>query len=166
MPNQVTSGCNGLTNAEIEVASLLKDSGEWADSHYFALGCQTYTNPEKVSRAFRLAGYSRGGDILNFYDHLNDVYLELFQRHPLVMAGAKNQVFDDAHMWVCDGYRMDSWYRWDAETGICNSYAMTRYHLNWGWRGDSNGWYAWHDFRLQGELYDNWMRVWIGTRPF
>lgn len=57
---------------------------------------------------------------------------------------------DNCHMWVCDGYRevdgristcpavgRDRWSNCDTYRIVATPYL----HLNWGWNGDSNGWF-------------------------
>ena len=48
------------------------------------------------------------------------------------------------HMWVCDGYR---------ET-IFSIETYLSFHMNWGWNGSYNGWYAFNDWSTANGSYN------------
>lgn len=73
------------------------------------------------------------------------VISNLNNRMPVILGGASAanwfgyQTADArAHCWVCEGY-LQSYYQG-------NSYLQ--YYMNWGWSGQSNGWFAYNDWQV------------------
>jgi hypothetical protein len=71
------------------------------------------------------------------YNH-SSVRSNLDNNRPVILSGRNNS---SGHMWVCDGYRDYNFYYED-----CSSYGYLHFHMNWGWGGDSNGWFAYNNF--------------------
>lgn len=86
-------------------------------------------------------------------DHWNynylDVVSDLNQSHPVILGGFSDGTwyteilpgyweigFGEGHTWICDGYIQSS--------NQC--YGFLNFHMNWGWYGDFDGWFA----------FDNW----------
>lgn len=57
-----------------------------------------------------------------------------------VLINARNgsQVWALGHTFIIDGY-------WYSES-VCSSASLAAYHVNWGWGGLDNGWFAVGDF--------------------
>jgi len=66
---------------------------------------------------------------------------------PVILSGGNDtgwwifHQYSNGHMWVCDGYQ-------HSKVCMGNNYAVTLLylHMNWGWSGDLNAWYAYNNF--------------------
>lgn len=58
---------------------------------------------------------------------------------PVILSGDNGTT---GHMWVCDGYRISTFYFSD-----CTAVGYLHFYMNWGWQnGEYNGWYAYNNF--------------------
>jgi hypothetical protein len=164
------STCAGnLTAGESDVARLMRDCGSWANSDYWLAGCATYTWSGNLDEAFRSAGYSQMGELVNFNQNLQRVKNELMARRPVIMVGTTcNTCMQDAHEWLMDGYQENHYFDLDCCNGYaqCTESSYVYYHLNWGWDGYNNGWFKFGSFTTPGgENYNYWLRAQLGMRP-
>lgn len=98
-----------------------------------------------------------GAHKINYYQTSNyeNVKNELRANRPVIFSGGRKgnwlifPVFRDGHQWVCDGFRSIQ----DCQSG------SLFFHMNWGWYGDSDGWYGFqgfnpgvHDFNYKSEV--------------
>lgn len=93
-----------------------------------------------------LAGYVNGITENGGYNY-QTVVSNLKNRWPVIL-GAYNDYVNilglysyptgSGHIWVCDGYTSTSVV--DCESGM--SYSTLYFHMNWGWSGLHNDWYA------------------------
>jgi len=86
----------------------------------------------------------------------SSVYSSIFNNYPVYMRGIDST--EGGHAWVCDGYSSLSsqteyrLYLLETYMGypdqltlfdstICNYWSHVSYHMNWGWAGQSDGYY-------------------------
>lgn len=74
------------------------------------------------------------------------IYNELLDGAPVIYNGV--DVAMGGHSFIVDGYRADG-----------------MVHVNWGWNGNSDGWFAISGLQLDGFTYDSYHSVIIGLRP-
>ena len=72
--------------------------------------------------------------------NVNTVKNNLDSNRPVILSGSGD---DDGHMWVCDGYIQITQYFEDCYVVV---FKPSYLHMNWGWRGDHDGWYYYSDF--------------------
>jgi hypothetical protein len=120
---------DNLTNYNDAVATLLYHAGKSVNMNYAAdgSGAQTYDVPSAVKNYFKYnstcnyADYSFGG--YNQTSWINLIKSNLDLSHPMIYSGFESS--GGGHAWVCDGY--------DASNNL---------HMNWGWSGVANGYFA------------------------
>ena len=137
MPNSVSS-----ENASPELARLMSEAGVSVGMNYGSSGSGAQT--DKVDDALKgTFAYSSANWISNNYSQ-ETVKTNLKNRRPVILRGKSEKScflglfcdYDGGHAWVCDGYRT-----YNTE---CCGYLY--FHMNWGWGGSYNGWFA----------YNNW----------
>lgn len=82
---------------------------------------------------------------------------------PVILSGGRKSgwwifsSYEGGHMWVCDGYR-SSYY---CETGMIFLY----FHMNWGWDGRYDNWYAYNNFNPNGDTYNYEVKMVYNIEP-
>jgi len=108
---------------------------------------------ERVLKNYGYSVIQSDHDTSKIYNHINDT------KTPVYARGAKG-FLQTGHAWVIDGlyhseynvsytlYRLsDAWYpkfkydKAEAATPWNNYSAFTRFHMNWGWGGQGDGWF-------------------------
>lgn len=123
-------GNSASSGSYTEIATLLKHAGVSVDMNYGPSGSGafsedvpwalvTYFNykPDQIGIAYK-ADYPSNTAFANF------LKTELDQQRPLYYSGSTSA--NEGHAWVCDGYRSSD----------------NKFHMNWGWSGASNGYFA------------------------
>ena len=145
-----------------ELARLMRDAGDAVGMDWGAgsSGAQT----DKVDNALRGSfGYSSAtwrND--RNYNH-TEIKNNLKYRRPVILRGKrdKNCVlgifcdYDGGHAWVCDGYRT-------YNTACCG---YLRFHMNWGWDGAFNGWFAYNNWNPGSRAYNYKRGAVVNIRP-
>ena len=124
---------------------------DWAAAH-----------PSFIDDAFRLSGYTRDGSRVNWSP--SKVRADIQAGRPVIIEGRRTAV-NNWHVWVADGYRH---LRLSSNCGTTYGWQ----HMNWGWDGRGNGWYAtdvWQprDARGRpiGENFAEHNKIVTGIRP-
>ena len=141
-----------LGNYNDAVATLLYHAGKTVNMNYSATGsgAQTSDVPEALENHFRYssdcnyASYTWGGYSQTSWKNLLKGNLDA--KHPLIYSGT-----DDAnggHAWNCDGYD-----------------ASDNFHMNWGWSGAANGYYAINNLTAGGYSFTSWHGVVYNAYP-
>lgn len=74
------------------------------------------------------------------------------------------------HIWVCDGFRTETYNTYNCDTGYCDTWSYTTFYMNWGWNGGttgrptSNGWFASGNFNPGSYNYNNYVHMIKGIR--
>ncbi len=66
---------------------------------------------------------------------------------PVILDGSGSS---GGHMWVADGFR-ETTYHFDDCTGV----TTLTFHMNWGWHGTNNGWFAFDNFNPGNFNFNN-----------
>lgn len=110
------------------VATLMYHAGVAEDSHYGqnATSADDRNSGKALIEHFRYSKSMLRGERQYFSDEewANTIYNELVARRPVMYSGSTTE--GEGHAFVCDGYQ--------ASTG--------RFHINWGWGGTSDGYFA------------------------
>ncbi len=87
-------------------------------------GAQSSGYAEGAQRALQYYGYTDVDKHLGFGKHNQKIATRVIRNgKPVYLDGLKSGLFNDGHAWVLDGE--------------CGDY----YHINWGWNGESDGYY-------------------------
>lgn len=124
----------------IEIAQLMFDAGDAVDMDWGCngSGASTCDVPDALEVNF---GYTNGGNC-GSYSTSYPVKSSLNSDRPVILAGCADGIslfdwtYNDCHAWVCDGYK--------TYDNLCYGYLF--YHMNWGWNGFGNGWYAYNSW--------------------
>ena len=68
----------------------------------------------------------------------NTVKTNILNDQPVILMGFDGSV---GHAWVCDGYRQTRYFYED-----CYEHVTLYLHMNWGWNGTYNGYFAYNNF--------------------
>ena len=137
------------TNIEA-VASLLERVGKALQSDYAVGGTSVSTDKlVPVLRDYLRMGkgvkevYSAYTSVANFE---STIYKEINAHRPVILFGTGER---GGHFFVCDGY--------DAKQGL--------YHMNWGWGGSCDGYYALSALNPSNKAYNTRRRAYVGINP-
>lgn len=90
-----------------------------------------------------LDGINQFSDATAWQDTLKH---EMDRNRPVQYLGATSS--NEGHTWVCDGYNSSS-----------------QFHMNWGWSGASDGWYALNNLNAGGYNFTQNIAALIGIMP-
>ncbi|MCF0074535.1 C10 family peptidase [Dyadobacter sp. CY261] len=159
--------CNTNDPEDMMIASLIRVAGMWAGSNYNFIGCNTLTWRENIKDAFVAAGYSKPGTRVAWTTYENNALSELSFGYPAIIDGTKGT--DDIgqfHIWVVDGIEAVNHYVEPEDPyAQCIETRLRLYHLNWGWNGSDNGYYALGNFMGSALNYRSYLNVTYGFRP-
>lgn len=142
MPNELIDDASSLYETQRNaVAGLIKDCGTSVNVTYcpYNSGCQSGASTYNVPNALRYFGFNDA-----VYRERNDysqddweemIREELDMGNPILYRGSPSQTAN-GHAFVCDGYK--------------RPFTTYKYHFNWGWRGDCDGWFSLSALTPQG----------------
>jgi len=117
-----------LSNYNEPVAKLMYHCGKAVDMSYAAdgSGAQTYDSPDALVDYFK---YDDDCTYSNKSGYTSSSWATLLKanldaKHPMIYSGSEDY-WSGGHAWNCDGYD-----------------ASDNFHMNWGWGGYANGYYA------------------------
>ncbi|WP_026727858.1 C10 family peptidase [Flavobacterium denitrificans] len=76
---------------------------------------------------------------------------------PVILSGSNSS---SGHMWVCDGYKSVK-YDFNDCTGVSYLY----FHMNWGWGGDGNDYFAFNNFNPGATNYNSNTKMIYNIKP-
>jgi hypothetical protein len=137
-------------SSQCMISVLLYFIGRNIDMDY---GCDgSSAKPRKAMSYLKKIGYS-GCDTKDY--SFSAVKTQLDNRRPVLMTGERKKVLFvtyKGHAWVVDGYSAASveyyYYTLDTNTGrtsnrrFSSGYENSLFHINWGWMGSNNGYFA------------------------
>lgn len=138
-----------VASGEVNVQSLMRDASSSVGTVYSCTGSSAYLHLADdaflntfgyTNATWKHWGYDRspGGDFLIPVGNIQNGM-------PVIFQGFDQS---EGHGWVCDGTQ-ETLYMWcDGSTQIGNGYLD--FHMNWGWGGTSNGWFAYHNWTIPG----------------
>ena len=139
------------TESKQAVAELMKYIGYASKANYSSSGTGTPV-PNSLSCASKNLNLGPKAQIIYASSGLSafkeKIYKELEQGYPVNFYGW-NSSNTSAHAFICDGY--------DATTG--------KYHFNWGWSGNYNGWFEISALTPATKDFSYFQRCIIGLHP-
>lgn len=150
MPHYSYQSCTPSTNAEYNLANLMKSAGDYANSSYHYFGtCNTFTWGSDIPGGLSGLGFSNGGNLVSIdYTKMRN---ELSSGHPVIICGSSCYTcFSDYHIWVCDGYEYQEYNEFDCDILSCKGWGYLAFYMNWGWNGSYNGLYGVNSFNPGG----------------
>lgn len=141
------------TFADNEVARLMRDAGSSVNMDYNdnGSGAKHEDIPPAMINTFTFSSAQNINYSLGSY---STVQSELNSSRPVILSGYNTRntswfglvvEYQEGHEWVCDGFQ-DIDVFWCNPDGTQGGAGYLYFHMNWGWDGTSNGWYA----------FDNW----------
>lgn len=171
MPNSTENfDCNTFNPGQNEVARLIRDIGLSANSNYDYFGtCNTLTWPWKIGSGLNGSGVNGNNIIMVTHQPSNYQTLknELIAGFPVIFVGYDPYdwgVFQNWHIWVCDGYKEQVYSEFNCNTLSCDTFGYAYLHMNWGWSGNSNGYFGFASFAAGGSNYTNGLAFYKNIR--
>jgi hypothetical protein len=145
-----------------EVSGLMADLGDIVNMDYVCSGSGA-TMGAACSGFENELGYSSSADLVTYQGTSNyqTVVNNIIQNQPVLFGGHRKKKFlgisyrGSGHAWVCDGYKRYS---------SCE-FSLLWFHMNWGWDGAFNGWFAYNNFTVADRNYDYKSEVIVGIKP-
>ena len=123
----------GYTSQQAEaVAELLANVGAAVHMDYNIDGSGTNSD-FVISAIYAYFGYDASSDKIDKTNYTNEEWHQIMQdeidaKRPIYVSS--QQQSGSGHAYICDGYKV-----------LKGAEAYPFYHMNWGWEGDSNGWF-------------------------
>jgi hypothetical protein len=165
-PRFTNGKCTATTAGENNLGTLMKDMGSKANSSYNYMGsCNTFTWPGNVKSGLKSYGFSSGGSGIEAYQY-SLIKNELGGNHPVIFWGSTClDCWSNYHIWICDGYQENYYSEFNCATKQCNEWTFSYLHMNWGWDGGWNDYYAFGQYNPNGNNYNGNLHVISGIRP-
>lgn len=127
--NFANMGTAATSGSYQEIATLLRHAGVSVNMGYGASGSGAYSTDVPWAMATYFNYDQATIKYVNKTDYTNTTWVallksELDASRPVYYSGST--AANEGHAWVCDGYRNSD----------------SKFHMNWGWSGSSNGYYA------------------------
>lgn len=137
------TGCSSICTDHQDMQYLIREIGEQVDMDYTPNASGAYSSDVYNVLSYFSYDYNFGMLSYNYTLARNDLNLGL----PLYMAGSRS---GGAHAWVLDGYkershiyRVTNYYYSGRTELVENTVTDYKYlHINWGWDGMNNGYFA------------------------
>ncbi|WP_086478480.1 MULTISPECIES: C10 family peptidase [Arenibacter] len=156
MPNTygTTTTASLINDIHNSISGISYDcDGTGVDKDYNTAG--VFTNHFNYSTASQ-GGYNR--DV---------VKQQLRSNRPVILGGGRDagwwifHDYADGHMWVCDGFRRSL--IWSEDCSMAWGYLY--FHMNWGWGGYENGWYAFNNFNPGNNTFNYKVKMVYNIKP-
>jgi hypothetical protein len=151
--NFASMGNTATSSSYQAVATLLYQAGVSVDMDYSPTSSGSFSEavPWALSTYFNYDNTTIKGVSKTNYDNITWVGLlksEMEASRPVYYAGTSDK---GGHAWVCDGYRN----------------ADSKFHMNWGWGGSSNGYYSVTAASISagGYTFNSNFRIIYGIKP-
>lgn len=97
--------------------------------------------------------YSTTTRYVDYTGNYNMLINELNYNKPIIFKGLNSD--DMGHIWVCDGYYKN----------VYTTFTTLYFHINWGWDGNFNGYFASNQFNPGSENFNRDLGCIIGIKP-
>ena len=134
------------------VATLMRYCGQAVEMDYTPDGSGAETD-DQLSAIISF-GYDSGASIVERNNYTATAWNELMQEElaagrPIMYGGYTSSNYANGHAFVVDGYNSST----------------SKYHVNFGWSGDGNGFYAMDAFSVSGYTFKYYQDAIIGVYP-
>ena len=162
--------CQYATSGNIELSKLIRFCYDHLNASQSTSSCEVSVAMSSPPSAFAAAGYSNAGSVVDFYQNISSVEFDLNQGYPVVLSGFKSSTSFTGHIWVADGFHLDTSYNLDCSgaSPVCQESAFLFFHLIWGegnQAGSTDGWYGVGGFVMNGDTYNTNLKATTGVRP-
>lgn len=133
--------------ATAETAALIRTVGDAIGIHWGgnSSGLSPDEQEDNIPAALKNTfGYNPFVRYIDYFGNHEKVIDELNHNRPVYMRGGTKDywagiilIYGGGHAWVCDGYLKNIY---------PNGSSYLHLHMNWGWLGDCDGWYAFNNF--------------------
>ena len=156
--------CSNETDGQTQLAMLIRRIYYNSNASYVPWACNSVTLPGQLGQVFGMAGYTNTG---GWSDNRWTGAEDLAAGYPIMYWGTKGGFnLNDAHIWVSSGIQKTMTYSMLDGTTNCILYGPEYRYMNWGWNGNSNGWYSVSMMNPGGgNPYDTWLDVYKNIRP-
>lgn len=120
---------------QIQISTFLKGISDYCKAWYFYYG--TFCFPGSVKRYLKNSGYR---NVKKVKYNENKIISMLDKRFPIIIYGMPSIHITRSHAWIIDGYKLKS--RSVRKSGIESEESKYWIHCDFGWSGDSNGFYV------------------------
>jgi hypothetical protein len=164
-PRSSNYSCSASDAGEYSLGQLMLSCGNASRANYDYFGsCNTFTWPSDVKDGFGALGFSSGGNQSAGFNY-QTVKNEILNNKPLIFWGSTClSCFSNYHIWVADGLQENNYSEYDCDTGQCSQWSYSYIHMNWGWNGGWNGWYAFGQYNPSGQNYNANLHIISGIR--
>ena len=152
------NGNSGTAAQKAAVATLMRYIGQAEKMDYgpngsgisssrtdlISTACKTFGYDSNVRAVYKTNAW--GQTLYNDTQWTNMMQNELAAGHPLVYCALSDQ---SGHAFNVDGYNATD----------------NTYHVNWGWSGSGNGYFAFNAFTISGETFNDYQSMVIGIQP-
>lgn len=96
---------------------------------------------------------------------------ELRLNRPVILGGGRDagwwifHNYSDGHMWVCDGFSRSKICMFDDSGNLIGAASYLYFHMNWGWGGYENGWYAFNNFNPGSNTFNYQVKMVYNIKP-
>ena len=141
-----------------DLAEIMEEIGDFVNMDY---GCNSSSaNTSKIRNILvNEYGYSSTANYKNY--NATEAKSQL-QHRPIILRACRERIdhiiwveYDKCHAWVADGYRTNNF----------GTYITSEFHMNWGWNGNSNGWYSSTSWSPGNRNYKYQEKMLIGIKP-
>lgn len=148
----MTNGKPSTSTSKTAVAKLMRYCGQSVQTDFASNWSSSFT--DDICESFKNNFFYNSG--VTFVSH-NDktesaweqmIYYEMVAKRPVIIAGY-NSSYGEGHFFICDGY--------DA--------SKNKYHMNWGWGGWYDGFFAMNALNPDGRNYSYYKDAIIGIEP-
>lgn len=159
IPTPIIPGPRSISDKNNMIAVLIREIGQQVGMKYGVNSSIAYSS--NVIDCISYFGYSADSYGLRPYSWVA-IVSSLNNDYPVYMDGFPEDVNEDGHAWVLDGYkyhRVDTFYYQEDENGfeqlIGTEISETKYlHMNWGWQGNDNGYFDYRYLEPDGDSYN------------
>ncbi len=131
-----------------DTPQLLFDAAEAVDMDYDCAGSGASMSD---ARSALDNDFSYSSAIHQGFDR-NKVRTDIDNGRPVILAGYNSS---SGHAWVCDGYKRWQVCIYDSYGNLITAIVYLHLHMNWGWDGTANGWYAYNNWNPLSTHYNN-----------
>ena len=124
----------------------------WRDLPKVFNNCAVGVDGYKAMKYLQEYGYQTQAS--TFYSS-QSILKSVAESHPVMVTSA---TFSGGHTWLMDGYRTEQYRSASDSTNVVKG--DTYYHINWGWGGDCDGWFAGGCFDVDAAVeYDEYYHI-------
>lgn len=189
--NRAYAGCVPIAIAQVMKYHNYPTSYNWAnmpnaygttttaslinDIHNSISGISYDCNGTGVDKDYNTAGVFKNYfnfSTANQSSYNRDIVVQQLRlNQPVILGGGRDagwwifHDYTDGHMWVCDGFRSSKICMFDSYGNLLGAMSYLFLHMNWGWSGTYNGWYAFNNFNPGSNTFNYKVKMVYNINP-